>query len=64
MAMPAAKEPHTAESRSVQQQQEQVVQLAQVVTELKDINRHLEGIGRALMEIRDEMKEKEQTLDL
>jgi len=64
MAIPAAKEPQTAESRSVQAQQEQGAHFAQIVIELKNMNRHLEQIGHTLVEIREEMKEKEKTLDL
>lgn len=64
MAIPAAREPQTPAVRREQAPQIQQEHVAQVVSELKNMNRHLEGIGKILMEIRDEMKEKEEALDL
>ncbi|HLJ58333.1 MAG TPA: hypothetical protein VKZ50_01210 [bacterium] len=64
MAIPAAKEPQTAASRSVRAQHEQVADFAQVVIELKNMNRHLERIGNTLVAIREAMTEREHPLDL
>ncbi|HYM69929.1 MAG TPA: hypothetical protein VEZ44_10070 [bacterium] len=64
MAILAVRQPQTPEARREQAQQVQQEQVAQVVIELKNMNRNLEGIGKLLMEIRDEMKEKEEALDL